>query len=223
MLNNATDNTQYTATDSSGQEDDEIDLADLLGTLLDNKWLIITVTATVLSIGLVKAFVDTPIYKTDAMLQVQEQSKSSLLDGLGEMSDLMESKKPILAEIELLKSRMILGETVANLKLNTIVHPKYFPLVGAAMARRFKGSGTEEFAAPLFGQAQYAWGGEGIQVDNFSVPSSWQGKSLTLVADKHGYFQLLKDDILVLEGQLINWYKRQCRMRKNRSRCLCRC
>jgi tyrosine-protein kinase Etk/Wzc len=202
MLNNTTDNTQNSVNDLSSQEDDEIDLADLLGTLLDNKWLIIAVTAMVLFIGVAKAFLDTPIYKTDAMLQVQEQSKSSLLEGLGEMSDLMESKKPILAEIELLKSRLILGETVRNLKLNITARPKYFPLIGAAVARRFKSTNEEEFAAPLFGQAQYAWGGEEIHVDNFTVPPSWQGKVLTVIADKHGYFQLLKGDSLVLEGQV---------------------
>ncbi|SJM94596.1 putative tyrosine-protein kinase EpsB [Crenothrix polyspora] len=202
MLNNTNDNPQNSANDLSHQEDDEIDLADLLGTLLDNKWLIITATAVVLFIGMAKAFIDPPIYKTDAMLQIQEQSKSSLLEGLGEMTDLMESKKPILAEIELIKSRMILGETAANLKLNTLAHPKYFPLIGAAMARRFKSSATQEFAAPLFGQDQYAWGGEDIHVDNFSVPANWQGKTMTLVADKHGYFQLLKGEALVLEGQV---------------------
>lgn len=203
MSNNAIDNTQNSTNDSSNQEDDEIDLADLLGTLLDSKWLIFSITTTVLLIGLAKAYIDTPVYKADAMLHLQEQSKSSMLGDLGDLSALgMESKKPILAEIELIKSRLELGQTVRELKLNIIAQPKYFPLLGAAMARRFKSSKTEEFAEPLFGQVQYAWGGEEIQVDNFSVPSSWQGKKLTLVADKHGYYQLLKDDVLVLEGQV---------------------
>jgi tyrosine-protein kinase Etk/Wzc len=202
MSNNVTNNTQNTVNDSSNQEDDEINLAELLGTLLDSKWLIMSVTTTVLLIGVAKALVDTPIYKTDAMLHLQEQSKSSMMGDLGDLSALgMESKKPILAEIELIKSRLELGQAVRDLKLNIIAQPKYFPIIGAAVARHFKGSKTVEFAEPLFGQAQYAWGGEEIQVESFSVPSSWQGKELTLVVDKHGYYQLLKDEILVLEGQ----------------------
>jgi tyrosine-protein kinase Etk/Wzc len=155
MLNNTTDNTQNAVHEPSSQEDDEIDLADLLGTLLDSKWLILSITTTVLLIGMAKAYVDIPIYKADAMLHLQEQSKSSMLGDLGDMSALgMESKKPILAEIELIKSRLTLGKAVRDLKLNIMAGPKYFPLLGAAMARRFKGSKTEQFAAPLFGKNQ---------------------------------------------------------------------
>lgn len=204
MSNNVTNNTQNTVNDSSNQEDDEINLAELLGTLLDSKWLIISVTTTVLLIGVAKALVDTPIYKTDAMLHIQEKSKSSLLDGMSELSALggEGGKKPILAEIELIKSRLTLGKAVNTLNLNIIAQPKYFPLLGAAMARRFKSTNTQPFAEPLLGKDQYAWGGEDIRVDNFSVPSSWEGEELTVVADKKGYYQLLKDEVLVLEGQV---------------------
>jgi tyrosine-protein kinase Etk/Wzc len=203
MSNISYDNAPNSVNDVSSQENDEVNLTDLLDTLLDGKWLIITITAIGLFIGLAMAFIATPIYKTDAMLQIQEQSKSSLFAGMGDMAEMLggEGKKPILAEIELIKSRMILGATAKQLKLNIVARPKYFPVIGAAIARRYKGKGTD-FAEPMLGKPQYAWGGEEIRVDNLAVPASWQGKTLTLVADKHGYFQLLKDDALVLEGQV---------------------
>lgn len=202
MLNHTQDNTQNSATDATTQENDEINLAELFDTLLDNLWLIITITLVVFLIGLAKAYLNAPVYKTDAMLQIQEQSKSSLLDGLGDMSDLIETKKPILAEIELLKSRLILGETVKNLKLNVIAQPKYFPIIGAAMARHFKANNGSDFAEPLFGQTQYAWGGEEIRVDRFTVPTSLQSKTLILIVDKDNYFQLFNEETLILEGQV---------------------
>ena len=173
MLNNTTDNSKSPINDVNSQGEDEIDLATLLGTLLDSKWLILSVTSFVLFVGAGKAFIDTPIYKTDVMLQVQEHSKSSLLEGLGDMAELMETKKPILAEIELLKSRMILGETIKNLKLNITAKPKYFPLVGAAVARRFKSSPAEQFATPFFAQASdYAWGGKKSSLILFLFPKA---------------------------------------------------
>lgn len=39
------------------------------------------------------------------------------------------------AEIELIKSRMVLGKTVTDLNLNTVVEQKYFPIFGQGWNR----------------------------------------------------------------------------------------
>lgn len=185
----------------SPQDEDEIDLGELLGTFLDNKWLILSITVIALSLGTAKAFLDNPIYKTDAMLQIEEHSQS--LGGLEALSGLMETKLPVLAEIELIKSRMILGETVKNLSLDVIAKPKYFPVIGEAMARKFQRVNKDNVvASPLFGQDQYAWGGEAIQVDSLNVPIAWIGKELILTAGNEGHYTLSFGDDLVLDGEV---------------------
>ncbi len=55
-------------------DDDEIDLGDLLGVLVENRWLILAVTAFSLVIGGYKAFTAVPIYRADGLLQVEEKS-----------------------------------------------------------------------------------------------------------------------------------------------------
>jgi len=45
---------------------------------------------------------------------------------------------PVMAEIELIKSRMILGKAIHNLDLDIIARPKYFPFVGEAISRMFE-------------------------------------------------------------------------------------
>ena len=185
----------------TNQENDEVDLGGLIATILDGKYLIAIITVIFLALGVGKALLDTPIYKADAMLQVEEKSNS--LDALMSVSSLMESKVPAMAEIEIIKSRKVLGEAVKNLNLDIIANPKYFPKLGAAIARRFqKQNITGQVSAPLFGLDQYAWGGEAIRIDTFSVPESWIDKELILLVGKQGHFTLLDDNQLIFEGEV---------------------
>jgi len=201
MPNTFSDNKKAPVNYLPSQDDDEIDLGELLATLVDNKWLIAFITLVVLAIGTAKALLDKPVYKADAMLQVEENSPS--LGALEPVAALMESKVPVLAEIELIKSRLILGAAVKNLNLEIIAKPKYFPVIGEAIARRFQQHNEgDEVSSPLFGQPGYAWGGESIHVDTFTVPPNWLGEKLILVAGKQGHFRLMYEDELVLEGDV---------------------
>src|SRR5690554_4573612 len=55
-------------------DDDEIDLVRLVGQLIENKWLIIAFTAVFALAGVAYALLATPIYKADALLQVEKKS-----------------------------------------------------------------------------------------------------------------------------------------------------
>ena len=58
-------------------EDDEIDLLELLSTILDGKWTIIFFTLLATTLAFIYAFGLTPVYKADALLQV-ESTKTSI-------------------------------------------------------------------------------------------------------------------------------------------------
>jgi tyrosine-protein kinase Etk/Wzc len=201
MTNAIAENNKAPVNYVSNQDDDEINLGELLGILIDGKWLVILITLTVLFFGVAKAFLDSPVYKVDAMLQVNENSQT--LAGLEPLSDLLENKMLITAEIEVVKSRMILGEAVTNLDLDIIVKPKYFPVIGEAIARRFQQRIQENAVSePLFNLTHYAWGGEAIQVESLTIPAEWENEELILVAGTQGHFQLFYDDELILEGEV---------------------
>lgn len=183
----------------SDPEDDGIDLGELFATIMDNKWLIIAITLLALVYGVTKAFLDTPIYKADAMLQVEEHSQP--LDALLPSVGLLESKIPVLAEIEIIKSRMVLGQVVNNLGLEIIAKPNYFRGIGEFVARRFKQRHGGKVSSAVFGQEQFAWGGEELKISTLEVPEKWQGESLLLVAGEQGHFKLMADKLLILEGE----------------------
>lgn len=157
------DDTQLRSANNEPQ-DDEIDLRDLLATLIEGRWLIAAVTALVVAMGLSYLLVAAPVYRADALIQV-EGKDSGLNSAFGDMAALLgQQTAAVSGEIEILRSRMVVGQAVANLRLDIAATPDYFPLVGEAMARRYTGTGI---AAPWLGLKRYAWGGEVIAVATF--------------------------------------------------------
>ncbi|MGF1726751.1 polysaccharide biosynthesis tyrosine autokinase [Photobacterium nomapromontoriensis] len=115
------------------QDSDEIDLGKLFGILIDSRWNIIAITFVFAIIGIAYALLATPIYKADALIQVE--TKSSGMPALGDMGELFASESSATTEIEIIKSRMILGETVDQLNLTTVVSQNTLPIIGKGLAR----------------------------------------------------------------------------------------
>lgn len=114
-------------------ESDDIDLGKLVGELIDHRKLIISITALFTLIAIIYALFATPVYQADAMVQVEEKQANAILSNLSQM--LPDSQPQSAPEIALLQSRMILGKTVDDLNLQTLVSEKYFPLFGEGWAK----------------------------------------------------------------------------------------
>ncbi|MBA6326360.1 polysaccharide biosynthesis tyrosine autokinase [Colwellia sp. MB02u-6] len=158
----------------------EIDLMALFGALIDRKYFIIAVTTLFLLAGIVTAVFSTPIYQATSMIQVEETGGS--VPGLDDMAGMFESTSAAITEIELLKSRSVIGEAVDSLKLDIVAKPKLFPFIGGRAFRKFNPTQTNVLAALSFGASSYAWGGEKIKVFRFDVPNYAIGSEYTLVA-----------------------------------------
>lgn len=172
--------------------EDENYLVEMLATIVDGKFLIISITSVFLFLGITKAFLDKPIYKVDALLQVDE--KPQALIRMESLSELVKSTMPVMAEVELVKSRMVLGEAVKNLDLTIVAEPRYFPIIGEAIAR------GHLISTPLFGQSRYAWGGEAIDVSVLNVPEDYVDEGLILQTGAGGHFQVTFQDEVLIEG-----------------------
>lgn len=170
----------------------EIDLLALFGTLLDRKYFIILFTAVFAVIGVAVAILSTPIYKATALIQVEESSPS--VPGLDDMAGMFESSSEAVTEIELLKSRSVIGEAVDSLKLNIIAEPKLFPIIGGKFYRSFVAEQPNELASPLLGASSYAWGGESINVFRFDVPTALEGEEFELITQKNNKYKLINPD-----------------------------
>ncbi|MDZ7662788.1 polysaccharide biosynthesis tyrosine autokinase [Thiohalophilus sp.] len=178
--------------------DDEIDLGQLVAVLVDAKWLIAAITAACVILGVIYALTATPIYQSDALLQIEQ--KESSIGGLDQLSGMFAGETPAGAEIEIIRSRKILGQTVDNQKLDIHARPDYFPLIGETLARRYGGEGP---AGAFLGLDGYAWGGESIQVQRLDLSADYQGRPLTLIAGEAGRYRLLgPEEEPLLRGQV---------------------
>lgn len=169
--------------------DDEIDLAALLGTLLDHRWLIIAVTAVGFVLSVIYALVATPVYQATAMVQVE--SSAPTLPGLTAVTQALTDSAPqAVTEIALLTSRSVIGKAVQDLKLDVQIEPVRFPVIGELMSRRFQPTRPGDVASPWLGLNAYGWGGENLDVAQLTVTDALVGKPLTLVAGNAGAYQL---------------------------------
>lgn len=194
---------QAPVTKSHDHEDDndEIDLMGLLGTLIDHKWLIAGVTGVFMAAGVAYALLATPVYQANALIQVEPKKNDPL--GFSDVSSLLGKESPSTTEIELIKSRKNIGATVDNLQLDIDIQPNRFPLIGEFIARHFKPETDGDVASPVMGMNSYAWGGEQLKLAQLEVPQELLGKELTLIAHNTGEFSLLDDDRkLLLTGKV---------------------
>jgi tyrosine-protein kinase Etk/Wzc len=169
-----TDKNLTRATDN--RRDDEIDFRRMLGSLIDNKWLIIAITTLCTTLGVLYVTLVTPIYKADVLIQVEKNTGSSLLSDLSNVLSTNQAQSS--TEIELIQSRMVIGKAIRDLELETVVEPKTVPIVGKGIDRIF-GSGNKNIA-----------------VSRLIVPRSWLDQSFELeVLTDHTYRVKIGDEI----------------------------
>lgn len=167
---------------SDQQDRDDVDLLSLLDIVIEARWLIAGITAVVLFFGALYAFLTQPVYQADSLIQV-EQNDATTNNALGEMAALFNVQSPASAEIEILRSRLVVGRAVDNLRLHLSARPDYLPFVGQWLASRAK-----DLTEPGFlGMDGYVWGTESIQLDRLDMPAELEGTQLTLIATEGGY------------------------------------
>lgn len=174
--------------------DDEIDLGQLFSTLWRGKaWI-----AVGLALGLASAaffYANTPpTYQADALLQLEENSAAMALPS--SLSGMFENDQRSVTEIEILRSRMVLRQAVADLNLDWRISPVRAPVLGTILARYplpvVESLFHERFARP----------GDGIRVEQLTVPPAWLGLVLTLENQEGGQYRVTLPNEEVVTGQI---------------------
>lgn len=113
--------TKKTVTQSA-IEADEIDLFALFSLLKNNLKQIVCITVVFSLLGILYCFFATPIYQANATLQYDKANgQVSLLEQMSDIMPMGASNNQVDSEIEVLKSRMVLGKTVDSLNLDTTI------------------------------------------------------------------------------------------------------
>ena len=153
--------------------EDTIDLKELFFSLIA-QWKLIALCVILSLVCALLYLRTTPdTYQVDALVQVEE-NKGASAALLGDLSDMIEQKSPAQAEIEILKSRLVLGTVIDRLNLNIRIH------------------GTEDsFWSRLLNKHEYdsEYSGKSVlfkdnqksfDVRSFDIPDYYRDKSLLL-------------------------------------------
>ncbi|MFS8977852.1 polysaccharide biosynthesis tyrosine autokinase [Cupriavidus necator] len=156
-----------------------VDLSGYVDVLVRYRWTFLAVAGMVICVGMVYAFLAKPVYRTDIMVQVEETNGNAGAGRLAaSISPVFEVKPAATAEIELLRSRMVVGKAVDNLRLDIEAAARYFPLIGRAIA----GFNPDLSTPGLFGWGGFAWGKESVSVPRLEVPRQMEGGRIYLTA-----------------------------------------
>ncbi|MBP0623531.1 polysaccharide biosynthesis tyrosine autokinase [Cupriavidus consociatus] len=162
------------------EREKSIDLTSYLDILIRYRWTFLGAAVVVVALGLLYALIASPVYRADVVVQVEESNSpvNTAAKLSTSISPGLDIKPEASAEIELLRSRMVVGKAIATLRLDIEARPRYFPLVGPAIAHFNQGLSEPG----LFGWGGYAWGREAIAVQQLDVPESMEDRRILLTA-----------------------------------------
>jgi tyrosine-protein kinase Etk/Wzc len=181
---------------------DDIDLRALLGTLIDHKRFILTVTAVFFLAGLAYVLLTRPVYQATALLQVEQ---APTLPGITAVEKAVGATDPGSTDaVSILTSYSVVKSAVDALNLNIVVSPDRVPLIGTLAAQFYTPSRPGDVATAWPGLGRYDWGGSQLDVDRLDVPDSLLGQTLTLVAGENGTYTLRADSLVpFMDGKVL--------------------
>ena len=100
--------------------EDHIDLKELFFSIIAHWLLILICIVLSLFIALMYLRVTPNIYSVNALVQVEEKKGTSAAL-LGDLSNIVDQKQPAQTEIEILKSRLVLGDVIRHLNLDIAI------------------------------------------------------------------------------------------------------
>lgn len=176
--------------------EDTIDLKELFFSLIA-QWKLIAL-CIILSVicALLYLRVTPKVYSVDAMVQVEE-SKGTSAALLGDLSKIAgEQKSPADPEIEILKSRLVLGQVIRNLNLDIKIIDKNNSILNKFIA------GNSEVLDYKHDSVLYRNDDGSLLIRQLDVPQNYLDKPLELKLKNQNTFELIFDDVVVFTGAL---------------------
>lgn len=194
-------NTEATSSNSNGnnspliQEESnaKFSLVDIVENIYFFRWAFLLTFISILLISIIYAVLASPIYISDALVQVEDK-KSGNLTGL-QVSQLPSTASSLIGEMEIISSRTVISEAVEALNANvTLQVQNRMPIIGNFLARTLS-KGPDGLVDPLWGASKWAWGGEHLKIGQINIPPEHYGKNYYLMVGEGQAWQLLDGNL----------------------------
>lgn len=184
---------------NSKTNDDTIDLKELFFSLIAQWKVIALCVILTLICALLYLRVTSPVYSTDAMVQVEDGKSAASAALMGELKDVaggLGQKSPADAEIEILNSRLVLGKVINNLNLNIQIQDNADNFLHKLISKD-KTKLSYSAKAVDFQKNQSSF-----SILKLDIPEYYYDKKLTLNFIDKKQFSLTYKDQVVFKGNL---------------------
>lgn len=165
----------------------ELNLRQLLSNLYSEKKIILGVLLFFILLGQIYLKLAEPLFIADGTVQVESQSRAAGLGGLDGVSDLFQIQTRLFTEVEIMRSRMLLGRVVDALNLSVVVTPKTMPMIGNWYLRSEPAPLRNKWLRLSMG---YPGPGERLDVTQLMVTPALLDKTCTLTMEADGRYAL---------------------------------
>ncbi|WP_287909499.1 polysaccharide biosynthesis tyrosine autokinase [Acinetobacter sp.] len=184
---------------NSKTNDDTIDLKELFFSLIA-QWKVIAL-CVILSLicALLYLRVTSPVYSTDAMVQVEDGKSAASTALMGELKDVaggLGQKSPADAEIEILNSRLVLGKVIQDLNLDIQIQDNADTFLHRLISKD-KTKLTYNAQSVDFKKNQSSF-----SILKLDIPQYYYDKKLVLQFSDKNQFSLSYRDQVVFKGTL---------------------
>ncbi|MDI5920873.1 polysaccharide biosynthesis tyrosine autokinase [Halomonas sp. LR5S13] len=189
---------------------DGMDIARLLGVLVDHKWLILLSFLLFGLGGLIYSATVTPIYRGDTLVQVESRSSINTVGESGGVVREADNSSGVATEVQILRSRMVLGKVVDRLGMDMSIQPRTLPLIGGYIQKneiarpdlatlpllgdRLLASGWVQRLQDLVSHHPGVWGKETIELSRVEMAEAIKGTPLTVEVLGDGRYRLLQQE-----------------------------
>ncbi len=154
-------------------EDDGDDaLTELLINLWEGRYIITGAVVVALLVGAYYNWRKSPIYQTDALVQIEDKKLGKAGAAAAALEGMFEQTTLAQAEIEIIRSNLVLSRAIETLNLDVIATPRFHPLIGDALVR-------DRSDAPE------------VDIDRFELPNYLRGTTFEIITLENGAFRWL--------------------------------
>ena len=171
----------------NNNNNDESELLPLALLIWSKKYFIGALVLIGVCVGVVVGLSKTPIYAADAMVQLETKNSGITLSE--DIANLMSNESEAITEIEILRSRMVIGKAIETINLDVVATPRSLPVVGGLISR------LGIFNRPDWDWlSPYSWRGDSIVVGALDVSTDQLGQDFTVRAGEAGSFEVILAD-----------------------------
>ncbi len=180
----------------TSKTEDTIDLKELFFSLIAQWKLIVLCILISLVCALIYLRVTPNTYSVDALVQVEDTKSAASAALLGELSKMVDQKSPADAEIQVLTSRMVLGQVIHNLNLDITIKNHEDTFFNRLLSQDKQNIDYKKDAVIFSNKNSY------FSIQELQVPSYYLDKPLLLSFKGQGHFTLSYKDKVVFNGPL---------------------